>query len=348
MANYQWRASLNFESGDPGQLSHGVTPSTQETWQTAAAGGSMTPGQYTYWYRDSNTMWSGAYQDTLSSRVALKVTQTWTTSVDNMNVLSVTVTTTVDSIDRDDIRAPSGYSDSNTPGRDIKLYKNDGTLVFSTVDTQVATAHNLSGSLSLGSETFTINPGDTTVVKPSLYLHNQTVGGSSYDDIWLGIQFRNPLPSPVLYTLNYNANGGSGAPSAQTAYSTTGSASFTVPNTSPTWGQYEFLGWSFTQYPDSRTEADVEYRAGDTVTLTSDNPTRTLYAVWRKDYRPGCVYDNSVWQSHNRPNGECHVYNGSKYLEMRTIGAPTAMGNPPSVYHNNKLYNMARIGLNGA
>ena len=195
---YNWRADLNFQSGDPGSLSHGVTPSAQENWQTAEAGGSMSPGQYTYWYRDSNTAWQGEFQDILSSRVALAVTQTWTTSIDSRNNLTVTINTTVNSIDRDDVRHPSGYYDSNTPGRDIKLYDGNGTQIWSTIDNQVATAHNLSGQISVGTETFTLAPGNITVVKPSLYLHNQTVGGSSYDDIWLGIQFRNPLPAETI------------------------------------------------------------------------------------------------------------------------------------------------------
>lgn len=198
MAIYNWRADLNFAAGEPGLLSHGVTPSAQEDWQDATIGGSMSPGQYTYWYRDSNTMWSGAFQDTLSSRVALKVTQTWTTSVDNRNNLTITIQTVIDSIDRDDVRAPAGYSDSNTPGRNITLYKKDGTVIFSTTDNLVATAHNLSGTINVGSETFTIAPGDISVVGTSLYLHNQTVGGTSYDDIWLGIQFRNPLPPETI------------------------------------------------------------------------------------------------------------------------------------------------------
>lgn len=263
MAVYNWRASLNFESGDPGQLTHGVTPSAQENWQNANTGSSMSPGQYTYWYRDSNTMYAGAFQDALSSRVALKVTQTWTATVDNLNNLTITVNTVVNSIDRDDIQAPTGYSDTDTPGRDITLYKNDGTVIFSTTDTQVAHAHNLSGTINVGDESFIIAPGDITVVGTSLYLHNQTVGGQSHDDIWLGVQFRNPLPP---------------------------------------------------------------------------------------DYRPGAVYDNSVWQSHNRVGGTCHVLSnttGPVFTEMRTLGAPTSLGNPPSLYHDNKWYNMAKIGLGG-
>ena len=214
---YNWRADLNFNSGDPGQLTHGVTPSAQEDWQNADAGSSMSPGQYTYWYRDSNTAWSGAFQDILSSRVALKVTQSWTASVDSRNNLTIVIQTVVDGIDRDDIRAPAGYSDTNTPGRNITLYKKDGTVIFSTTDNLVATAHNLSGRIDVGTETFILAPGNISVVGTSLYLHNQTVGGPSYDDIWLGIQFRNPLPPETIphavlganeKWLSHNRNGG--------------------------------------------------------------------------------------------------------------------------------------------
>ncbi len=200
MANkeYQWRATTDYRSTTT--MSHGVTPSTQESWQTANSGEVVPATTYAYWYRDSNTSWQGEFQDVLSSRVVVSVTQTWTTSVDNRNNLTVTITTTVDSIVRDDIRAPAGYSDSNTPGRNISLYKEQGgASVFSTTDNQVATAHTILGSpLNIGSETFTIAPGDTTIVKSSLYLHNQTVGMSSYEDIWIGIQFRNPLPPDYI------------------------------------------------------------------------------------------------------------------------------------------------------
>ncbi len=62
------------------------------------------------------------------------------------------------------------------------------------------------------------------------------------------------------------------------------------------------------------------------------------------DYRPGAVIDNWVWNSHNRPNGICYVNNGEEFVQMRTIGAPASMGNTPSIYHNDKWYNMNKIG----
>lgn len=74
-----------------------------------------------------------------------------------------------------------------------------------------------------------------------------------------------------------------------------------------------------------------------------------VWASWFDlDYRPGGVCDNSnIWLSHNRNGGVCHVLSdaaNSRFSEMRTEGAPTDMGNPPSIYHDNKWYNMAKIG----
>lgn len=70
-----------------------------------------------------------------------------------------------------------------------------------------------------------------------------------------------------------------------------------------------------------------------------------VWASWFDlDYRPGALFDGTRWLSHNRSGGECHVFNGSSYKEMRTVGGPTAMGNPPSVFYNNKWYNMNRTG----
>ena len=72
------------------------------------------------------------------------------------------------------------------------------------------------------------------------------------------------------YTLSYNANGGTGAPSSQT-----GSTSYTISSTVPTRFGYTFLGWSKSNNATSGT-----YEPGDSITLSSNT---TLYAVWRLD-----------------------------------------------------------------
>ncbi len=75
--------------------------------------------------------------------------------------------------------------------------------------------------------------------------------------------------APTTYTLSYNANGGSGAPSSQS-----GSTTYTISSIRPTRSGYTFLGWS----KSSSSYATANYSAGDTITLTSNT---TLYAVWK-------------------------------------------------------------------
>lgn len=79
-------------------------------------------------------------------------------------------------------------------------------------------------------------------------------------------------------TLTYNANGGSGAPSAQseTIYNATTSKAFTLSSTKLTRSGYTFLGWS-----TSSTATTAAYSAGGSITLSAND---TLYAVWKVAY----------------------------------------------------------------
>ncbi len=88
------------------------------------------------------------------------------------------------------------------------------------------------------------------------------------------------LPKGYLYlmiqavgedTLTYDANGGEGAPEAQTV--TIGELA-TVTDTTPTLEGDTFLGWSLTPY-----NVKVDFKAGENISLTGDT---TLYAVWEK------------------------------------------------------------------
>ncbi len=74
------------------------------------------------------------------------------------------------------------------------------------------------------------------------------------------------------YTISYNANGGTGAPSSQTK--THGSTLY-LSSTIPTRSGYTFLGWSTSSSATSAT-----YSAGGSFT---SNANTTLYAVWRQD-----------------------------------------------------------------
>lgn len=72
------------------------------------------------------------------------------------------------------------------------------------------------------------------------------------------------------YTVSYNANGGSGAPAAQTKYYGT---TLILSTTKPTRSGYAFLGWAYT----SSSTASVSYNPGDAYTI---NAGAVLYAVW--------------------------------------------------------------------
>ena len=101
---------------------------------------------------------------------------------------------------------------------------------------------------------------------------------------------KNPNPTTkYTYTLNYDANGGTGAPSAD-SWSTTDASiryhSFTVKNTIPTREGYVFKGWK------AKDGADTIYAGGtlcsvsqygNDVVKNGNTWTRTLYAVWEED-----------------------------------------------------------------
>ena len=77
------------------------------------------------------------------------------------------------------------------------------------------------------------------------------------------------VPALPTYTVNYNANGGSGAPGSQTK---THDVNLTLSATKPTWPGHTFLGWG-----TSASDTTVDYSAGGTY---STNTSITLYAIW--------------------------------------------------------------------
>lgn len=75
--------------------------------------------------------------------------------------------------------------------------------------------------------------------------------------------------APTSYTVSYDANGGSGAPSSQTK---TKDATLTLSSTKPTRSGYTFLGWA-----TSAGATSASYQPGGSYTA---NASVTLYAVW--------------------------------------------------------------------
>lgn len=89
------------------------------------------------------------------------------------------------------------------------------------------------------------------------------VGGAMYASTTFNI------PTLASYTVKYNANGGSNAPSSQTKWY---GQSLTLSTTKPTRSGYTFQGWS------TANDSSVEYASGASYT---GNAALTLYAVWK-------------------------------------------------------------------
>lgn len=89
------------------------------------------------------------------------------------------------------------------------------------------------------------------------------VGGTMYVSTTISI------PALTKYTVKYNANGGTGAPSSQTKYY---GKTLTLSTTKPSRTGYTFKGWA------TSSSGSVAYAAGANYTA---NASVTLYAVWQ-------------------------------------------------------------------
>ena len=90
------------------------------------------------------------------------------------------------------------------------------------------------------------------------------------DNASKSVSFNVTVPAWTSYTVSYNANGGSGAPSGQTKWK---DQTLKLSTTKPTRTGYSFLGWS-----TSSTATSATYAAGANYT---SNAAATLYAVWK-------------------------------------------------------------------
>lgn len=79
------------------------------------------------------------------------------------------------------------------------------------------------------------------------------------------------VPKLSTYTISYNANGGSGAPSSQTKYY---GKALTLSTVKPTKSGYIFQGWA------TSSDGSVAYASGESYT---DNANLSLHAVWEAE-----------------------------------------------------------------
>lgn len=143
----------------------------------------------------------------------------------------------------------------------LYIYNSSGSQVFSetrTLTNDYFRFTNISVQLSAGSYKYEWE-----------YLVTTGSSSNSYQTIQSGkISFS---VTDLTYTVSYNANGGSGAPSSQTKYY---GKTLKLSSTTPTRTGYTFLGWATS---NTATAANSSYAPGSTY---STNANLNLYAVW--------------------------------------------------------------------
>ena len=135
-----------------------------------------------------------------------------------------------------------------------------------------ATINTFGKYSSSGSGTFTGTysiSGNGSAVK-TIIVTFKNFNNDNGDSASKTVSFSVTVPALTSYTIKYNANGGSGAPSSQTKWK---DQALTLSSTKPTRTGYSFLGWS-----TSSTATSATYAAGASYTT---NAATTLYAVWK-------------------------------------------------------------------
>lgn len=134
------------------------------------------------------------------------------------------------------------------------------------------------------------------------------------------------------YTIKYDANGGSGAPSNQTK---TYGTDLTLSSTKPTRVNYNFLGWS-----TNSSASTAQYAAGGK--YTTDAAT-TLYAVWELAYRKPTIEKLSA--SRCTSNGTADDFNTyAKVTFDFELCQLTGTNNPKTVKIEYKLQTETSYG----
>lgn len=356
--NYQWRTVMDIVKGGYVGEQHGVIP--EDTgWRTVDIDvGETKTGSVTasYFYDDSD---KASTSGTDISRVTINLTDSWIASVDDMNVLTVRVTTTINSISR------TAYGNPGTYPRDITIRTQEGgPIVFHKEDDSL-NSHTISGRIDVSERTFTIEPGKSAH-KASLYYRSHTSGmgeDEKYrDEMEMGTSFKNNLPAPIKYILHYDGNGGTPVPPDQVDINTNGYATFRIPTTTLTRKHFYFHGWSKTK-KDWGYESDAEYKPGDSITVydngSGTTQTTTLYGVWEYTYRPGMILKNGTWYSHDRDGGRnssgvymtqvgwAHIRRNGRWVEMRTRRRVTGLDHPPNIRRSGSWPTQDLIGQDG-
>lgn len=122
-------------------------------------------------------------------------------------------------------------------------------------------------------------------------------------------------PEGRTVKIQYNANGGSGAPSSHTATAgENGVVYFNLSSIHPTKPGYNFVGW--------RLENDSAYdinRPGQGISIQLSNPTLTYYAQWQDDFVATSLPKPSASVSGSNVSVSWNTISGSNQLDLYLI-----------------------------
>lgn len=156
-----------------------------------------------------------------------------------------------------DDRSSSGSATTSKGSKSIKTYDDNGS------------GWNASNAITLLSHKQTYSRGTSASTR---YLYAKLtgvdrVGGTMYVNTTVEI------PALASYTVSYNANGGSNAPSSQTKWH---GKTLTLSSDVPTRAGYTFGGWAL-----SKADADAGNYYYGPGTSCGRNENLTLYAIWK-------------------------------------------------------------------
>lgn len=152
----------------------------------------------------------------------------------------------------------------------------------------ISRSNTLTNGLVKGATSTTITLTSLGIPSTNAYVVGGAVKTAGYGNV--SAATLTVVTKEVDYTLSYNANGGNGAPSSQTATGV-GSVTFTISTTEPARANYTFKGWA-----TSSTATTPTYQPGQSITISGN---LILYAVWEP--LPGKLYFDSQGGSECAP-----------------------------------------------
>lgn len=183
---YKWQIDLSAS----GPLAAGILSGDTSEHITDAPTGSITAQ---YYFIDSNYTPSGAWQSN-QSRVVIDVTTSWTATFDSRNNLSLAVTTTINSIVRDNVIG--NPTAPNTSGRNMSASRFEGGVVlWSYHDTDIAAAKTIATNVTaLGTFTFNLAPSSGNSQHSMYFFNKNDTYETQGDRLNMGVKFENITP----------------------------------------------------------------------------------------------------------------------------------------------------------